>query len=348
VLNHRGKGWIAAFALIAAALVLAPAALAAGLNVELAPTSNKAVLGPNDGVLLRFIVTNDTGETLAVLHGQMPFRGLEAELFNVELNGHPVTYTGKMVARLAPGPDDWLQIGPGQSVSTVVNLSRVYDMSQPGTYTVQFSYPLQVREADGSTRFVKVESDPLLVASAGVQQGQFEGQGGPPVSEGCTPEQFAIIAIAEATAGIWAGDSDSYMDGIPLVDRPSNAHYDTWFGLYDAGRWATVNTNFEAIDDALDQNIEYICTSCGRTTVAYVYPAIPWEIYICPTFFDTRLIDADYQAGVVLHEVSHWDIVANTNDYAYGETNCMALADSNPDSAVLNADSYHMFAKYLP
>jgi len=252
-----------------------------------------------------------------------------------------------MVMRLAPGPDDWMQIGPGQSVSTVVNLSRVYDMSQPGTYTVQFSYPLQVREADGTTRFVNVESDPLLVASAGVQQGQFEGQGGPPSSsEGCTDTQFDIIDVAEGTAADWAYASDYYMDHV--ANPASDTHYDTWFGLYDAGRWATVNSNFQAIDAALDHDIEYICVSCGRTTVAYVYPAIPWEIYICPTFFDTRLIDEAYQAGVVLHEVSHWDIVANTNDYAYGESNCMALADSNPDSAIQNADSYHMFAKYLP
>ena len=103
MLNHRVNRWIAAFALVAAALVLAPAALAAGLTVELAPVSDKAVLGPDDGVPLRFTVTNDTDATLAVLYWHMPFRGFETDLFNVELNGRRVDYTDRMVMRLAPG-----------------------------------------------------------------------------------------------------------------------------------------------------------------------------------------------------------------------------------------------------
>jgi len=353
VLNHRGKGWIVA---LAVALVLVPAAYAAGLKVELAPVSDQAVLGPNDGVPLRFIVTNETDDAVAVLYAQMPFRGLETNLFRVELNGERVDYIGRMVARLAPGPEDWMEIGPRESISTMVDLARSYDMSEPGTYTVEFDFPLQVRDLDtrgngnAAQGLTRVQSDVLLISTAGAQVGQFEGQGGPPVSEGCTPEQYQLLELRQGDAELWAGDSDAYMDGIAVGDRPYNVHYDTWFGAYDSTRWATVNTNFEVIEAALGHDINYTCTSCGRTTVAYVYKTLPYEVWICPTFFDTRLIDEAYQVGVILHEASHWNPPdgAGTDDYAYGESNCMTLADTNPDSAIDNADSYHMFAKYLP
>lgn len=351
VLNHRGKGWIATFALMAAALVLAPAALAAGLTVELAPVSDKAVLGQDDGVPLRFTVTNETDGTLAALYWHTPFRGFETDLFNVELNGRRVDYIDKMVMRLAPGPDDWLQIGPGESVSAVINLARSYDMSEPGTYTVEFDFPVEVRELEAQGHngaapgLTRVRSDVFLVSTMGAHKGDYE-KGGPPSSGGCTTDQFAILETAKTTGGIWAGDADDYMDGV--IDRPADAHYDAWFGAYDAGRWATVNTNFENIDAAMDESFNFVCVNCGRTMVAYVYKTLPYEINICPTFFNTSLLDADFRAGVILHETSHWNVAASTDDYAYGESNCLSLAATNPTAAIDNADNYHYFARFLP
>ena len=344
MLNHRGKGWIAAFALVAAALVLAPAALADGLSVELAPVSNRAVLGPNDGVPLRFTVINDTDVTLGALYWHMPFRGFETDMFVVELNGRRVAYTDRMVLRLAPEPGDWMPIGPGESVSTVIDLARSYDMSEPGTYTVQFDFPIEVRgsETPGPQAPARVRSDVLLVSTVGAQKGQYE-KGGPPVSAGCTTEQFDILDARQAAGDVFAANAGDHMDGAPTNDPL----YIKWFGAYDATRWNTVNGNFEKIDATMDEQYNYTCISCGRTMVAYVYKDRPYEVWICPTFFNTDLLNENFQAGVLLHETSHWypPYGAGTNDYAYGESPCLSLAISNPTYAIANADSYHLFSR---
>ncbi len=43
--------------------------------------------------------------------------------------------------------------------------------------------------------------------------------------------------------------------------------------------------------------------------------------------------------------MSHFDVVAGTDDVVYGQTGAMALAISDPDAAITNADSHEYFAE---
>jgi peptidyl-Lys metalloendopeptidase len=56
----------------------------------------------------------------------------------------------------------------------------------------------------------------------------------------------------------------------------------------------------------------------------------------------------DSQAGTLIHEMSHFTVVAGTDDLAYGQTAAEALATSDPDSAIRNADSHGYFAENSP
>jgi peptidyl-Lys metalloendopeptidase len=81
---------------------------------------------------------------------------------------------------------------------------------------------------------------------------------------------------------------------------------------------------------------------------AYVYPNQPYNIYLCRVFWTAPMTGTDSKAGTLIHEMSHFTVVAGTEDWAYGQTNAKALASSDPDRAVDNADNHEYFAENTP
>ena len=56
----------------------------------------------------------------------------------------------------------------------------------------------------------------------------------------------------------------------------------------------------------------------------------------------------DSKAGTLIHEMSHFTVVAGTDDWAYGQTAAKSLAFSDPAKALDNADSHEYFAENTP
>lgn len=56
----------------------------------------------------------------------------------------------------------------------------------------------------------------------------------------------------------------------------------------------------------------------------------------------------DSKAGTLIHEMSHFTVVAGTDDIVYGQTGAKNLANSNPDSTIRNADSHEYFSENTP
>ena len=50
----------------------------------------------------------------------------------------------------------------------------------------------------------------------------------------------------------------------------------------------------------------------------------------------------------MIHELSHFDVLGNTDDIVYGKTGAKNLAISNPASAVKNADNHEYFSENTP
>jgi peptidyl-Lys metalloendopeptidase len=46
--------------------------------------------------------------------------------------------------------------------------------------------------------------------------------------------------------------------------------------------------------------------------------------------------------------MSHFNVVASTNDWAYGQSAAASLAISNPTKAIDNADSHEYFSENNP
>jgi peptidyl-Lys metalloendopeptidase len=46
--------------------------------------------------------------------------------------------------------------------------------------------------------------------------------------------------------------------------------------------------------------------------------------------------------------MSHFDVVASTDDWVYGQSGAASLAISNPSQAIDNADSHEYFGENTP
>ncbi len=56
----------------------------------------------------------------------------------------------------------------------------------------------------------------------------------------------------------------------------------------------------------------------------------------------------DSKGGTIIHEVSHFNAVAGTDDIVYGQSGAKSLAISDPNGATNNADSHEYFAENTP
>ncbi|KAB5588437.1 Peptidyl-Lys metalloendopeptidase [Ceratobasidium theobromae] len=56
----------------------------------------------------------------------------------------------------------------------------------------------------------------------------------------------------------------------------------------------------------------------------------------------------DSKAGTIVHEQTHFDEYGGTRDHAYGQHGCQELAQKDPNTAVMNADSHEYFAENNP
>ena len=61
-----------------------------------------------------------------------------------------------------------------------------------------------------------------------------------------------------------------------------------------------------------------------------------------------REFSSNYKAGTLIHEASHFIRNGGTEDYAYGQSAARALARTNSNLAIFNADSHEYFAENSP
>ena len=126
------------------------------------------------------------------------------------------------------------------------------------------------------------------------------------------------------------------------------ARYAKWFGAADATRAARVKANFTAIKDAFDTKPITVDCGCKKTYYAYVYPNQPYTIYVCKAFWTAPMSGTDSKGGTLVHEMSHFNATAGTDDWVYGQSGAASLAISDPSQAIDNADSHEYFGENTP
>ncbi len=302
-------------------------------------------------VMIDITITNPTKHSLRILKWFTPSDGMEGPLLNVKVNGASATYLGALYKRPAATGNDYLTLKSGESVAYSVNLGDYYDLSSSGQYDIYYdaaAYNLFDEKGNGSNSPDSITSDPLSLKIDGRAPKVKPTPVPTPAPSGtsfnrCTTAQQTILLAARAQATTYSMDGSSYLNG-----GLTNSRYVTWFGAVDASRYVTATTHFTNLANAWTNfGVTFDC-GCKQNYYAYVYPSKPYIIYICKVFWTAPASGTDSQGGTLVHEMSHFPLVAGTSDYVYGQTGAMSLAITDPAKAVMNADNHEYFAENTP
>jgi hypothetical protein len=170
-----------------------------------------------------------------------------------------------------------------------------------------------------------------------------------PIFKDCTPEQQEILVKALDDARELALNAYKVLKNTPETQRDASARYHEWFGDYDPANYELVLDHFKAISDALaNQAIVFTCSS-PNSILAYVLPNQPYQINLCRDFWAAPRLGMDSQAGILVHEMSHFSAVAGTTDEVYSRYYARAPGKWIPvATALVNASSYQFFAENDP
>lgn len=356
--------------LIAAALFSSTHAFAATISVAVDVQQQD-----NGNVTATLQFKNQTNKTQKLLSW---YADLEEEhIFSIKRDGEEVAFFGPHFKRHAPTDKDFIKLKAGETLTKSFELTGLYDFSQPGNYEV--SYAVQSLDLFGRHTLKPIDntsaikSDMTQTSSLSSQSVSiwFEGignkasgkhidvnaaKGGTSGSEDCiggtcftgrcdNGQKNDILSALNAADQI-ANDSVSYLNSHSASS--AGARYNTWFGANNSTRYNTVSANFDAINDAIDNKPLTFDCSCKKTYFAYVYPTQPYKVYLCRAFWSANELGTDSRAGTIIHELSHFNAVAGTDDIVYGQSGAKNLAISNPAQAIQNADSHEYFAENTP
>jgi len=341
------------FTLILPPLLAAAAApvMAQDLSVTLTPMRQQ--FARSDEVQVRVTLTNTGATPRFVLKWHTPVDGITAPLFEVKRDGQPVRYLGIKAKRPAPGPDDYLRLEAGASLSSTVELSAQYEMHVTGAYTLRYLTAAGSLFASPSLRPVPgtLASPPVSIWIEGrLPRGAKPpartaslGPGGLEFNKCSNAQQEQVTAAVDAGRAMTLSGHAYLSSGAEYKTR-----YTGWFGALDAARGSKVTANFAAIRDAFENKPLKVDCGCKEPYFAYVYPAQPYTVYVCKAFWTAPLTGTDSRGGTMLHELSHFDVVAGTDDHVYGHEGAAELARSSPERAINNADSHEYFGENTP
>lgn len=344
--------------LLLAVLCSVPSASAAGGGLTATIETDRDFLSGAESAVVRVTLRNESAEDLYVPYWQTAVRGVHGNLFDVRLNGRPVAYVGRLYKWGKPQAEDYVRIPAGREVTSEVDLSRYYDLSRTGEHSIRYRVPVQdsfrgmgtavdfvlgLRDLESNTLYVAVERD---APGRFVQElRQNTGEAVAPGFVSCTSTRQSTLQTALGNAESISLKARDYLNNLPSASRPTDTAYRTWFGSYTTSRYSTVQSHFTAIYSAFNtKSVTFYC-DCTSSAYAYVYSNQPYGIHLCNAFWNAPNLGIDSKAGTLVHEMSHFNVVAGTSDHAYGTSACQQLANNNPKKAVNNADSHEYFAE---
>ena len=171
--------------------------------------------------------------------------------------------------------------------------------------------------------------------------------------EECTKVERGIIAASLERAERLTRTAATAVGPTPVFNR--------WFGKHTPAHGDRVRRNLKAIVTAIrSTKVHAVCVNtgvdlCEGDTFAFVGPDDPYEVMLCAPFFemdtmkdltaDTVAKGNGTRAGTLVHEISHFTIVAATDDICYSREDCTDMAAEAPMDALINADSYQYFVE---
>jgi peptidyl-Lys metalloendopeptidase len=315
-------------------------------------SADKAAFAVSDRASLTVTMRNEGAHAVRLLRWYTPAEGLEEPLFSVTRDGEAVAFVGPHYKRPAPTEADYVRLAPGESLVRSVDLAEVYDLSRTGQYEVRFEVAALNLNAAGPKALGLARSNAVGLWVEGRASGAdaLEREVAAQVTSNvsftgrCDTTQQNTLLQALSAASTYSNNAVSYLSATPSA----TPRYTTWFGAFSTSGWNTAKTHFVAIADAFETKAVTLDCKCKQSYYAYVYPTQPYKIYVCRAFWNAPMTGTDSKAGTLVHEMSHFNVVAGTDDHAYGQSAAKNLALSNPSLALDNADSHEYFAENTP
>lgn len=318
-------------------------------------TVDQASFTTSENVVVHVLIQNQGKNPVKVLKWYTPAEDVEEPLFAIFSEGKAVDYIGAHYKRPAATGNDYVVLKGGESLARDVDLGSYYDLSTTGDYTITYdvaSWNLLSEKGSTGNDVDKLSSNTLTLSiegrasAVGSNTVALAAVTGGTTFNKCTTAQQSDLTTARSDASTYASSALSYLNA--NASTQPTVRYSTWFGATNASRYSTVTSHFSAIGNAMDTAAVKFDCGCKKTYYAYVYPTQPYTIYLCKAFWTAPATGTDSKAGTLIHEMSHFNVVAGTDDWAYGQTNAKNLAISNPVNAVDNADSHEYFAENNP
>ncbi|MCX6317665.1 MAG: M35 family metallopeptidase [Bacteroidetes bacterium] len=321
-------------------------------------------------LLIRFSITNHSDTAVMVLKRNTPLEGLRSDCLKVEVDGMSVPYDGYLVKRALPKPTEYILLNIDETLSHEVDISNAYDVSKPGTYSIQFDdrQLVIIPERD--------EAEPELFGITTVQTEIVADNqqaavirtvteaGKQTIGQQLRMEQEDMMAeLAELPAGILreakiVGGTDAqkkvigkahkncykYLKRAVSKFRKDN-RYKKWFGVYTeerAGHAASVLGKMRERMERTEFSYHINGSDCADSD--YAYTTIGGRvIWLCTEFWNAPHTGLSSQAGTLVHEHSHAS--GGTDDYDYSLESCIRLAKTKPQKAIKNADNYEFYSE---
>ncbi len=350
--KHRSVMFALILVLVLALIAPMAAGAASDPSAIVTVAVDQASYAADQSVVVHVTIANPTNRPVKVLKWYTPAEDVEEPLFAVLRDGVPVSYVGAVYKRPEPKGEDYVTLKAGASLARDIDLAAYYDLSVTGNYAVRFdvssanlyserNVPAKVADRLASNEVqVWIEGRQAVSPDAAVSPAAVTGT---TTYSKCTTTQQAALVNARNQASTYSTNAKAY-----LAAGTAGLRYTTWFGVYNATRYSTVTTHFNAITAAMDTAAVTFDCGCKKSYYAYVYPTQPYKIYLCKVFWTAPLTGTDSQAGTLIHEMSHFNVVAGTDDYVYGQSGAKNLAITNPTQAIDNADNHEYFAENTP
>jgi len=322
---------------------IAEAHIPIGIRATLDASQTK--FSKNEKILIDVTYTNVSFAPIRFLKWGTALEGIIAEDFlDIEIKGIRLPYSGIHAKRGQPQLQHYVMLQPGASISAEVDLSLAYQLIDKGRYSLSYQQASKsLIDAKSPVLQIELTQDrPVLLTKQAA------------IFRNCSVSQQSQIDQALSQAENISRVAINSLNGAPEPLRPTARRYREWFGQFTAGRYEIVRNNMAQIANALrDQRIGFNC-ECNLPGIqpdfvfAFVSRNDPFNMTLCGLFWRAPLLGTDSRSGTIVHEVSHFSIVADTDDFRPNQAGIRDLARTQPDNAARAANAYEYFAENTP
>lgn len=320
----------------------------------------------------RFHLKNNGKQDYSVLKWSTPLENPISDCLTVTRNGKKLEFDGIYRKRSVSGPDQFLTVKAGKTLSSMFQVSDAFDMTKAGKYSVavdtyleyvvgsatskpdikrkirHLSSPavsFQIVGRSSSKRTLGQEARFLESRKQSKQSGIFNGSFDSGVSRKSALPLAPVIngGTQKLQRDTKTAHNAAYTRMTTFVAAPQTkkALVKTWFGVNQVNNAVT---KFQTMANVLErETITYTFdgTHCDATTFAYTYKRSR-EIFLCQLYKVASVLQgSDNKMGILTHELSH--AIISTDDIVYGRSGCKALAKNAPNDAINNADNFEYF-----